>query len=121
MNAPRAHVTGVGADAFVRADEQAHIPSHIIAIPVLGDTLVHHATACTIAEIELNESAPRISLIVAMPGCGCGCGAPGRGLLLTPAAAEARIIGEQLVKLAEDHEAAAGKAAADIIQKAAGR
>lgn len=121
MSAPRAEMTGGGATRFVVVDEQEAIPSHVAAVPGIGDVLFHHAMACNIAEISVNHGADRIVLMLATRGCTCGCGSRGRGLLLTPGAEEARIIAAQLIDLADRHEAEAKAAATAALRKAAGK
>lgn len=123
MTAPRVNVsvTGPGADKHLIVDQQVMIPSHVVPVPGLGDVLFHHATGCNIAEISINDGAQRIAVMLAMPGCGCGCGASGRGLFLTPGAAEARIIAQQLIDIADRQERDAAQAAGDAIRKASGR
>lgn len=124
MTPPRASVGGAGAEASIFLGEQKPIPSHVAAIPGLGDVLFHHAIASTVSEISVVSAKgcdDRIALQLATAPCDCGCGARGRGLLLTPGAEEARMIARQLVEMAEKYEAIAAAAAGAAFARAAGR
>lgn len=118
---PRFEVSGPGADKSVVVGTQRMLPSHMVAVPGVGDVLFHHATAVCVSEILIDDMAPRIAIQIATPGCRCGCGASGRGLVLTPGPDEARLIARQLVDVAEKHEAAAAAQATAAISKARGK
>lgn len=103
-------------------DPQAVIASHVCDMGA-GPVLWHHGVDMLTGTIGAagQEHGERIAIYICQRGCKCGCGAPGRGIIYTPDVAQARILAEGLLALADQMEAAAAEQAQAALRKASSK
>lgn len=112
---PRASIT-IGTTTVDDMVQQTVEP-HDVDLGNLGMVRVYHADGIHVGTIEQGDADPRISIIVARQGCQCGCQGHGRALLVTPSAEHARQIGQKLIDMADQADAAAVHAADRLLSR----
>jgi len=100
------------------SDPQQPIDDTMLDMGAMGHVLGRQAHFCFVGVLASPGGNERIVVATGWRGCTCGCGAHGRAFMATPSVEEARNLALQLQSFADEIEAKAAKAAADLIGRA---
>lgn len=111
------HVAQTTMLSELASDPQEPLPDTFLDLGPVGSAIGHQAAFCFIGTMTTPVGGERIVVATGRKGCACGCNSPGRAFISTPTVDEARALAQQLIGFADELEAKAAKAAADLLGK----